>query len=157
MKTYQEFITESTINSQVISESFADLLKFKKGQKVTAVLDNGTEVAMDVQGYNYATDGKLYNKGHAKFDSFDAFTSSVEDESIRRAISGGDAKALMAHGHTRIRAKANKMGEDNFALIGYQSGKESYGYQRTATMYNHNGKIAFVNSKGERQYVKAFK
>ncbi|WP_443735742.1 DUF7412 family protein, partial [Vibrio vulnificus] len=52
MKTYQEFITEAAINSQIIAESFTDLLKFKKGQKITAVLDDGTEVEMDVQGYN---------------------------------------------------------------------------------------------------------
>ena len=30
MKTYQEFITESAINYQIIAESFTDLLKFKK-------------------------------------------------------------------------------------------------------------------------------
>ncbi|EPV8871360.1 DUF7412 family protein [Shigella sonnei] len=157
MKTYQEFITEAAINSQIIAESFTDLLKFKKGQKITAVLDDGTEVEMDVQGYNYAVDGKLYNKSHAKFDSFDDFVNTVEDEKTRRSIATGDAKVLMAHGHERIRAKQNKMGEDNFALVGYQSGKQTYGYQRTATMYSKNGKIAFVNSKGSIQYVKSFK
>lgn len=33
MKTYQEFITEAAINSQIIAESFTDLLKFKKRSK----------------------------------------------------------------------------------------------------------------------------
>lgn len=112
---------------------------------------------MDVQGYNYAVEGKLYNKSHAKFDSFDSFISSIEDESSRKALSTGDAKALMAMGHERIKGKLNKSGEDKFALVGYQSGKQTYGYQRTATMYNKNGKIAFVNSKGTTQYVKSFK
>lgn len=158
MKTYNEFLTETRLHAVgTLTEAVSNLLKFKKGQKVTAVLDDGTEVAMDVQGYNYVVDGKLYNKSHAKFGSFDEFVGSVEDEGSRKALASGDMKSLMAHGHMRIDSKKNKPGEDNFALVGYQSGKTSYGYQRTVTMYMRNGKLAFVNDKGEFKYAKELK
>lgn len=156
MKTYKEFLNESRIDTLgLMTESVSNLLKFKKGQKMTATLEDGTEIDMDVMGYNYAVDGKLYNKSHAKFDSFDAFTSSIEDEMVRKALSGGDMKGLMAHGHERIKSKLNKPGEDNFALVGYQSGKTSNGYQRTVTMYMRNGKLAFVNDRGAVRYAKS--
>lgn len=159
MKTYQEFLNESRLATVgAMTESIgSNLLKFKKGQKMTATLEDGTEVEMDVMGYNYAVDGKLYNKSHAKFDSFDAFTSSIEDTASRRAVSAGDARSLMAFGHERIDSKVNKPGEDNFALIGYQSGKTSNGYQRTVTMYIRNGKLAFVNDRGHIRYAKELK
>ncbi|WWS24828.1 hypothetical protein vBKpnAMK5_00130 [Klebsiella phage vB_Kpn_AM_K5] len=133
MKTYQEFLNESRLATVgVMTESVgSNLLKFKKGQKMTATLEDGTEIEMDVVGYNYVVDGKLYNKSHAKFDSFDDFTSSIEDESSRKAVASGDARSLMAFGHERIKSKQNKPGEDNFALVGYQSGKTSNGYQKT--------------------------
>ena len=159
MKTYQEFLNESRLATVgVMTESVgSNLLKFKKGQKMTATLEDGTEIEMDVVGYNYVVDGKLYNKSHAKFDSFDDFVSSVEDESSRKAVASGDARSLMAHGHMRIKSKQNKPGEDNFALVGYQSGKPSNGYQSTVTMYLRNGKIAFVNDRGAIRYAKSIK
>lgn len=157
MKTYQEFLSESRIGVQLMVESSADFLKYHKGQKIIATLEDGTEVEMDVQGYNYAVEGKLYNKSHAKFDSFDAFTNTIEDEIIKKSIKSGDAKSLMAHGHSRIKSKENKPGEDNFALIGYQSGKTTYGYQRTGTIYNERGKLVFVNGKGASMKVKSIK
>lgn len=159
MKTYKEFLNESRLTTVgIIDESVGNnLLKFKKGQKMTATLEDGTEIEMDVMGYNYAVDGKLYNKSHAKFDSFDAFTSSIEDSNSRKAVASGDGKALMAHGHMRIDSKLNKPGEDNFALVGYQSGKTSNGYQRTVTMYMRNGKLAFVNDRGAIRFAKSLK
>lgn len=157
MKSYQEFLNESRVSAQLMCESQQDFLKFKKGQKMTATLEDGTEVEMDVMGYNYVVDGKLYNKGHAKFGSFDEFTASIEDEGSRKALKTGDAKSLMAHGHMRIDKKLNKPGEDNFALIGYQSGKTSHGYQRTATIYNDRGHLVFMNTKGAVQKIKSLK
>ncbi|AFU64067.1 lp4 protein [Salmonella phage vB_SenM-AKM_NP4] len=158
MKTYEDFINEARVISQIIiNESTDGLLKYKKGQKITVVLEDGTEVDMDVMGYNYVVEGKLYNKSHAKFSSFEDFVSSVDDESVRKALNTGDQRSLMAYGHERIKAKLNKPGEDNFALIGYQAGKQTYGYQRTVTMYNSRGKIAFVNDKGVTRYVKSIK
>lgn len=156
MKTFNEFICESRLATQ-LSEATIDILKFKKGQKITATLEDGTEIDMDVQGYNYVVDGKLYNKSHAKFDTFSDFISSIEDPMVAKALSGGDGKGLMAHGHERIKSKINKPGEDNFALVGYQSGKTSNGYQRTVTMYMRNGKLAFVNDRGAIRYAKEIK
>ncbi|UNA02478.1 hypothetical protein [Serratia phage SP1] len=157
MKQFTEFMNESRLTTNVMTESAANLLKYSKGQKVTVTLDDGTSFDMDVEGYNYAVEGKLYNKSHAKFANFKAFTDSIEDVSVRKAVASGDSKVLMAHGHTRIDSKINKPGEDNFALIGYQSGKETYGYQRTGTIYNKNGKLVFANTKGKVMTVTSIK